>query len=119
MGDQNVTSTGPTGESWTAATKGHRALWAIWRALLPVAASRGEGVRIRPFPHDVDDAPPGTLLVETIYAPLWEQVRVAVDPDGTVTWCSEQSAPDVPYEGHLSDPAPWEPGARASLREAA
>lgn len=93
----------PDGSSWTVpadtSDAARAAAWVTWRRLARLALERGEGVRVHH--HDT-----GEIELETVYAPRFEAHRIVVSPDGEVTWCSEQSAPDLaePTDADLIDP---------------
>lgn len=103
----------PDGQDVLTTAAQARKVWQVWRALAPVAAARGEGVEI------AEGEIPGTVEITTVYAPLYEGVRVVVDLDGSAGWASEQSAPDFgPADLMTSTPpaGPWEAGGKPAPR---
>lgn len=99
----------PDGSAPTIPLLQARRVWQVWLALAPVAAERGEGVSLC-FEGQTGAPPPGwrgAIGIETVYAPQYEQVRIAVEMDGTAGWASEQDAPDVPVD--FASPAPLGP----------
>jgi len=79
-------------------------VWQFWRALVPVALARGEGVEIT----WVD----GVAFLSTVYAPQGERVYVEVRPDGSARICSEPSAPRIAPDMSLQ--MPWTSGERVA-----
>tara|TARA_R100000152_G_C6632225_1_gene79458 strand:- start:262 stop:552 length:291 start_codon:yes stop_codon:yes gene_type:complete len=43
---------------------------------------------------EIENKEDGSIVIETI-APLWEAWVTRIGRNGSLTWCSEQSAPDI------------------------
>lgn len=78
----------PTGQRWDGSEAQMHRIWCVWYQVTMIAINRGLGVAVEP-------APDGVVEITTIGAPQWEEIRVAVHPDGALTHFSEQCAPDI------------------------
>ena len=75
-----------------ARTRQARVTDKVTAALAAVLKARtlGEGVRVTCLPS-------GDQVVESMFSPLGEAVKVVIGSGGSTSWCSEPSAPDVEY----------------------
>ena len=76
----------PTGTSAELPAVQANMVWKVWSELAPIAAGRGEGVKMM-------KGEDGIILISTVYAPMWEQVLVAIFPSGEVSNHGEPSSP--------------------------